>query len=499
MARFDPETKAAFDELQKQLVQAFERIELLENENALISQKYKLLNEQYRLVMEQNALLIAENKELRRRLGMNSSNSSKPPSSDPPGATSAEGKKKKKKKRKRGAQKGHCGYKRSLLPPERVDYFLDIKPDACKTCGSALEGEGFDPFVHQVLELVDGKIEVTEYQLYCIKCCCGVRNRGELPDGTMPFLLGPRLTAVVALLTGKYRLSKRNTRELLIDLFGIEISIGTISAAEKRMSAALAGPVSEAENYIREQDIVHVDETGWKEENKRAWLWVAVTSLVVVFKIALSRGTTVAKELLGENFSNRIVSDQLGSYGWVDAERRQLCWAHLERKFRGLSECGGEVGSFGKRLLNKTEQMFKWWTRVRDGTLSCQTFRRRMKKKLIPEFEDLLIDAALTELPRLSRACTDLANMKDSLWVFVNHDGLEPTNNAAERALRPAVIWRKTSFGTQSVKGSRFVERMLTTVGSLRRQKRPVLDFLTDSFVAHHSNSASPSLICPSM
>ncbi len=480
MARFDKETKAAFDELKKQLDQATGRIERLEEQN--------------KLLVEQNRILVAENKELRRRLGMNSSNSSKPPSSDPPGAVSAKEKKKKKKKRKRGGQKGHRGHQRSLLPPERVDSIVDIEPDTCKTCGDVLDGEHFDPLIHQMLELVDGKIDVTEYRLYRMNCRCGAESRGELPGGVMPFLLGPRMTAVVALLTGKYRLSKRNTRELLIDLFDVEISIGTISAAEKRMSAALAEPVREAENFIREQDIIHVDETGWKEENKRAWLWVAVTSLVVVFKIAFSRSAAVAKELLGENFSNRIVSDQLGSYGWVDAERRQLCWAHLERKFRGLSEFDGKVGRYGGLLLEKTEQMFKWWARVRYGALSMQTFRRRMKK-FIPKFEDLLIEAALTELPRLSRACADLANMKDSLWVFVNHEGLELTNNAAERALRPAVIWRKTSFGTQSSKGSRFVERMLTTGGSLRRQKRPVLEFLTNAFVAHYSNSSKPSLI----
>jgi len=493
MPRFDPETKAIFDELQKQQLLAIKRIELLEKEYAALSQKHKMLDEQHRLQMKHNTLLITENKELRRRLGMNSSNSSKPPSSNPPGAPTTS--KKKKKKRKRGAQQGHKGHQRSLLPPERVDCFVDIQPHACKKCGCALDEKALDPFIHQVIELVDGKIKVTEYRLYYTKCRCGANNRGELPSGVMSFLLGPQLTSVVALLTGKYRLSKRNTRELLIDLFGVKISIGTISAAEKRMSAALAGPVHEAEKFIREQDIVHVDETGWKEENKRAWLWVAVTSLVIVFKIALSRGTAVAKELLGEDFSNCIVSDQLGSYGWVDAERRQLCWAHLKRKFRGFSEYGGKVGHFGSLLLAETEQMFKWWTRVRDGTLSRQTFQRRMIKKLIPKFENLLIDAALTELPLLSRACADLANMKDSLWVFVNHEGLGPTNNAAEQALRPAVIWRKTSFGTQSISGSRFVERMLTTVYSLRRQDRPVLDFLTNSFVAHYSNSAPPSLI----
>jgi transposase len=435
--------------------------------------------------------------ELRRRLGMNSSNSSKPPSSDPPWAPGSSGKKKnKKRKRKRGAQKGHRGHHRELLPPERVDHVVDCRPAVCEDCGAALRGKGRDPQRHQVLELVDGRIVVTEYRLFKMTCRCGAKIRGELPAGVMPFLLGPRLTALVALLTGKYRLSKRNTRELLFDLFGIELCIGTISAAEKRMSAALAGPVREAEEFIRQQGIVHADETGWKERGKRAWLWVAVTALVVVFKIAFGRDTAKAKQLLGADFSGRIVTDQLGSYGWIDASRRQLCWAHLQRKFRGWSERDGAIGRYGGLLLKETKKLFRWWGCVRDGTLTRDVFRNRMTKKLIPRFEELLIDAALTELPGLSRACTDLANESESLWVFVHHDGIEPTNNEAERALRHAVIWRKTSFGTQSSRGSRFVERMLTVVGTLRLQRRPILQFLCDAFSARYSDRQAPSLLC---
>ena len=239
MARFDKETQAAFDTLQTQLASAIEKIERLE---------------------EHIEVLTAENEELRRLAGMNSSNSSKPPSSDPPGAVSGKEKqKKKKKKRKRGGQKGHRGHQRSLLPPERVDHVVDVTPDDCKACGDGLVGKELDPHIQQMLELVDGKIEVTEYRFYLRQCGCGAKTRGQLPDPVLPFLLGPRLTAVVALLTGKYRLSKRNTRQLLVDLFDVEISIGTISAAEKRMSEALAKPVREAEEFIREQDIVHVD------------------------------------------------------------------------------------------------------------------------------------------------------------------------------------------------------------------------------------------------
>jgi transposase len=439
-----------------------------------------------------------ENAELRRRLGMNSSNSSKPPSSDPPWAPASSGKKKKKKrKRKRGAQKGHRGHHRELLPEERVDHVVDCRPSACKDCGTSLSGKGQDPQRHQVLELVDGRIVVTEYRLFKMTCRrCGAKSRGELPAGVMPFLLGPRLTALVALLTGKYRLSKRNTSELLFDLFGIELCIGTISAAEKRMSAALAGPVREAEEFIRQQDIVHADETGWKERGKRAWLWVAVTALVVVFKIAFGRDTAKAKALLGKDFSGRVVTDQLGSYGWVDASRRQLCWAHLQRKFRSWSERDGEIGRYGGLLLKESKKLFRWWGCVRDGTLSRDDFRIRMTKRLIPRFEKLLIDAALTELPVLSRACTDLANESESLWVFVHHEGIDPTNNNAERALRHAVIWRKTSFGTQSSRGSRFVERMLTVVSTLRLQRRPVLQFLSDAFSSCFSGAKPPSLLC---
>ena len=446
--------------------------------------------------LERNAKLEAEVKKLRAQLNQNSSNSSKPPSSDPPWTTINKNKQKReRKKRRRGGQKGHKGHRRALLPPEKVDRIVVCKPPCCDHCGKKLKGVDPTPLRHQVWDLVDFASFVTEYQLHALNCTCGGRTRAALPEGVPQGQIGPRLIALIALLTGKYRLSKRAIPELLHDLLGVTFSVGTIANVEQLVSEALASQVEQAEQYVRNQPVVYADETGWKEQNKRAWLWVAAAVMVVVYKVATSRGSEVARKMLGSNFRGVLVSDQWSGYSWVSERRRQLCWAHLLRKFQGWVDKGGPAAEVGQGLLDLAHTMFAYWHQRRAGTMSRWKFRRVMKTEIIGPMEDLLLEGGFCGDESVQTSCCNLYLMSEALWAFVRVEGVEPTNNTAEQSLRHGVIWRKTSFGTQSQKGSRFVERILTVVMTLKRQKRPVLQHLVESVEAHLRGAPSPSLL----
>jgi len=303
---------------------------------------------------------------------------------------------------------------------------------------------------------------------------------------------GPRLQALVAVLSGAYRLSKRNIQQLLSDCFGVEMALGSISALESATREALQEPVAEAHRFVHQQTVAHVDETGWREANQRAWLWTAVTHTVTVFLIRLSRGSQVAKELVGEAFTGILVSDRWSGYRWVPLKHRQLCWSHLIRDFCQMAEAGGSAGAIGETLGMCARQLFYWWHRVRDGTLQRSSFCVYVVQLRL-EVRALLREGALCEDAKSAALCRSLLQHEPALWTFVYREGVEPTNNASERALRPVVLWRKSSFGTQSRVGSDFVERMLTVVATLRQQQRNILDYMTTTCEAalHHQPACS--------
>ncbi|MEA3279532.1 MAG: IS66 family transposase [Thermodesulfobacteriota bacterium] len=445
--------------------------------------------EEFRQAIEQ---LQRENEKLRAQLNKNSSNSHKPPSSDGPAAP--KGKRKKTGKRRRGAQPGHKGTCRHLLAADEVDHVEQCKPACCVCCGETLSGDDSSPMRHQVTDIPPIKPFVTEYQLHLLTCtCCGMTTRADLPAGVSKGSFGPRLQAIIALFSGAYRLSKRNIQAILEDCFSVRLSVGSVCSSEQQISSAIAEPVEEAKAFVQEQSIVHADETGWREANKKAWLWTAVTSYVTVFLIRCSRAGDVAKELLGTAFSGYLVSDRWGGYGWLEAANRQLCWAHLLRDFESIAECSGTTGRRGRRLVNLGRKLFRLWGRVRDGTLarsSFKTYCSRIRTKV----RGLLkrIEASGGEK---SGMCKRLLNLESAMWTFVCVEGVAPTNNSAESAIRPVVLWRKGSFGTQSKRGSLFAERILTTVATLRQQKRNVLAYLTNAAEAFHAGSTAPTLL----
>lgn len=437
--------------------------------------------------------LSAKIKELERRLGQDSSNSDKPPSSDPQHRPPRQ--KRERGKRSPGGQPGHEGHARELLPPEQVDDIQEHKPPKCRGCGRKLRGEDPSPLRHQVTEVPAARPTVVEHRLHCLECPgCGEQTRADLPVGVPSGAFGPRLQGLVGLFTGAYRISKRNTAQLLSDCFGVQIALGSIKRLEDDLSAALAAPVEAAKRYVRSQPVVGMDETGWRQRGRKAWLWTAVTALVVVFVVRFSRGSKVAKELVGEDYKGRIVTDRWSAYTWVDPKRRQICWAHLKRDFQKIAESGGELAAIGEGLQDQRKQLFKLWHRVRDGTLARSSFQTYVGP-LRAEVKNLLRQGEACSDEKLSGMCSEILKLEVAMWTFVRVEGVEPSNNDSERALRHAVIWRKTSFGTQSEGGTTFVERILTVAQSLRLQQRSVLDYLAETCSAALEGRAGPSLL----
>lgn len=430
--------------------------------------------------------------ELKEKLNTNSKNSSNPPSMER--FKKKKLKKKAKSKRKQGAQPGHKGVARELLPTEIVDRVEICTPPNRCNCGSRIkQTQNFRR--HQVHELPRVKATVTEYQMYSGICFgCGKKHQAELPVGVPQGMLGPHAIGKIASLTGDYRMSKRNVTFLFEDFYGLHISTGTVSNAEKIASAALEKTVEEAKQFIPQQAIVNSDETSHAEKGKKMWTWVFIASMVATFIIRPSRGAQVVKDFLGETFKGILGTDRWSGYTWLATIFRQLCWAHLLRDFQKISERSGKSGRIGEELLAYTHKMFHYWHKIRDGTLTRNQFKKLMhpvRKNIIR----LLEEGVRCHHKKTAGTCKQLLRLQDALWTFVDKEGVEPTNNIAEQILRRIVIWRKTSFGTQSQEGTLYLERIMTTVASCKMQNRNVLDFVTEAISAHFSGEKPLSLL----
>jgi transposase len=463
----------------------------LRAENVALKARVSDLEAQLAAALERIAALEA-------RLGMNSRNSSKPPSSDPPNVAARP--KKPPSGRKRGGQPGHRGVTRSLLPPEKVSRIIELRPETCEQCAAKLHGSDPKPVRRQVTDVPPVEPDVTEYRQHTLPCDeCGARTTAPLPLGVGSSAFAPRLKAMLAMSSAVYRLSRRTVEWLMADFFNVDISLGSVSACEETVSEAVAPPVAQAREYVEKAPVAHADETGFRqapapgEKPKKAWLWAAVTPLVTVFLVHAKRSAAAAKELLG-SFAGILVSDRWSAYSFIDAVRRQLCWAHLLRDFEWIAEFGAEAAATGKGLVEQARLMFRWWHELKAGGLTRSGFQERMGP-LVERVEALLAEGAASGHKKTAGRCRNILGLRLALWTFVRVEGVEPTNNAAERALRPAVLWRKGSFGSASPRGSRFVERMLTVASTCRQQGRNVLDYLVAACEAEARGEQAPSLL----
>jgi transposase len=418
-------------------------------------------------------------------------NSSLPPGSQHPHAKAPAARKKSKKKR--GGQPGHQKHERSLIPTGECSEVVTLKPKECRRCGKRLEGSDSQPLRHQVWELPEIKPLVTEYQRHRLTCACGTSTCASLPCGVPTGQSGPRLIAFVATLMAHFRQSKRRAALFVSSVLNIPCSPSLTVKHQNITTEALRRAYDELVAGLPEQSYLNGDESPTKQAQRKSWLWTFVASNFTVFALRGSRAATTIRELLGESFAGVMSCDRAKMY-W-QCGNLQWCWAHLKRDFQALIDHPDpQVKRLGHDLMRPTKELFRQWSRCRDGTIS----RQELISTLTPvrnRVNGLLLRGLFSGNRRLMGMCQELYTHRKWLWAFLEVEGVQPTNNAAERSLRHAVIWRKLSFGTQSESGSRFVETLLSVIETCRQQDRNTLNYVTQAVHAHLQGQSPPSLL----
>jgi transposase len=449
-------------------------------------------------LQQQLATLSERVRLLEEQLHKNASNSSLPPSANPPQAPKPVVKQPSGKKP--GAQPGHPPALQRRLPPERLHQIVPFMPSHCRRCGHALPHDAGandpEPSWHQIAELPERAAHVIEYQGHARTCpACQSVTHAAIPGRLCRHSVGPRLAATLVYLIGCHRVSRRGVEEIAQAVFDVPLSLGSIGHLEEQMSQALAPAHDEAIQAVRAAEVKHADETSWRQAGKRRWLWLAATATVAAFVIHARRGLAGLQALLGEVVAGIVVSDRWTVYEVLPDGRRQLCWAHLIRDFRALAERTGTSRRIGENLLALSAVLFEYWPKVRDGTHSREWFQREVLSAIRPDVAWELRRGLRSRCAQTRGTCRELLAWESSLWTFALVEGVEPTNNHAERLLRRAVLWRKGCLGSHSEGGCRFVERILTVVQTLRLQGRSVMAYLSEALYTHREGLPIPKLL----
>lgn len=435
--------------------------------------------------LDQIRLLSARVAELERRLGERGGGGGGPAGGKAETTTPREP-----SERKRGGQPGHKGHRRELLEPEKVTRTVECFPEECRKCGEALPKKPDDsPVLHQVIDLRVMR-DVTEYRKHRVTCHCGETTCGSLPAGAPAGVLGTRLLALVALLTAACHVSRRKVQLLLSDVLDIHISLGALSESEEVVSDAVDGPVEDARLHAIAARVKYADGTTWYRAHIFRALWTLGTSAVTVFGIFASGSKDALKAWMGQ--SGTLVSDRGSQLVFWAMRRRQICWAHLLRKFAWYAQQRGDAGQLGATLLVYTRSVLREWRRVRDGCITRATFARNTST------QRLLIEALLETGARqepIAGSCKHILKHREALWRFATTDGVEPTNNHAEQEIRGFVLWRKTTLGSQSERGDRFAANLKSVIHTCRKQQRHVWTYLVEAIQASLSNRSPPSLL----
>jgi transposase len=419
-------------------------------------------------------------------------NSSLPPSSEHPHAKPVPPQAKSGKKR--GGQPGHAKHERALIPTEQCQSVVECVPRVCRRCGAGLTGRDAQPRRHQVWDIPEIKPLIDEYQLHRLTCPhCRESTCAQLPPGVPESQAGPRLVALNALLMGCFKQSKRRVALFLEQVLNQPCSPGWVVKLQNQATAALAPAYEELAAQLPTEPVLGIDESPTKQGRAKSWLWVFVGAASTVFALRTTRAATVLEELLTDAFAGVINCDRAKMY-WNHG-RLQWCWAHLKRDFQALIDHPDhQVKRLGRDLMRPTKELFRHWSRCRDGTIS-RAKMLRLTKPIRKQIDGLLLRGVFSANKKLVGMCEPLYDHRDWLWTFLDVEGVEPTNNVSERALRPAVIWRKLSFGTQSASGSRFVETILTVVETCHRQSRNSFEYLTAAIQAYFASQKPPSLL----
>lgn len=445
--------------------------------------------------------------DLERQLALrdqNSTTTSKPPASDGLAGRQRVRGRRRKSRRKPGGQPGHPGHWRALVLTERVDAVVDLVPDVCGHCHRLLRaGEDVgDPRRHQVTELPPIEAHITEYRCHRRRCrCCGHVTQAALPDDLVG-QFGPQLTALIAYLTVVCRMPRLVVQRFLEGALQIPISLGSTQHAWEETSEAVAAPYAELEAALPQEPVLNVDETGHRTNGDKRWLWTFVARTFVVYRIAASRGSDVLRTVLGETFAGILGSDRLPTYLKYVPGQRQFCWAHLTRNLLSALDLATTPAArrFCRAALALDRRLFRLWHRFRGdpGARGTPLTRAELIAKVLPIEKRLFalgerhLDAASADVRNLARAFFE---QNQHFFTFVYEEDVAPTNNAAERALRTAVQWRKIMFGTRSHDGERAVERLLTIVRTCQLLQLNALAYLTAAIAAHRRRQAVASLV----
>ena len=457
----------------------------------------------------QFARLEARIERLEEELRTNSRNSSKPPSSDPPKTRQerrAEARAKAKellrgdrKKRQAGAQPAHQGSGRKLKPSDQVDQIVDHFPESCRRCGHGFAAAERHPSSrfgrHQVAELPEVAVRLTEHRTHRLRCRqCEAKTSAALPDELKGSAFGPRAQAATVTLSARNRISRRDMAELARDLFGLQISVGTVDAICQRASSALGEPHERLSASVLDSPALNVDETGWRTAGQGRTLWTATTSAAAIFRVAEDRHRDRLEELIGADYAGIVCSDRWWAYEHLDPTCRQACWQHLWRDFTRHAEGLAEQKAFGEAGLELTARLFSTW-----HAFAEHGDRRRLRREMAPIEAELraLCERAARKSKRSryhGRFARNLLKIWPALWTFVTTPGVEPTNNAAERSLRGPVIHRKLPYGTRSEEGERFIERALSASVTCRLQGRSLFAYLVELLSARARGQPLPAL-----
>ena len=433
---------------------------------------------------------------------LNSTNSSKPPSSDGLAGDQRPRGAKRKSRRKPGAQPGHAGYHRRLVPTAEVSAVKVLVPSQCGHCGGRLpqnprtvQTQG-EPRRHQVTEVPPIRPHITEYQFPNVVCShCGKTTRAPLP-AEIAGHFGPQLAALIAYLTVVCRLPRRVVDVLLAQVLGMEISLGSTQKCWEEASQAVAAPCQELEQQLKEEPVLNVDETGWRTNGDKRYLWAFVAARYVVYAVAATRGSEVLVDLLGAVFQGILCNDRFSAYLKYHQGKAQFCWAHLKRNLLGILELtkSSAVERFCRDVLAQHARLFRLWRKFRGGQID----RRQLLLRSIP-IQKRIFELAERHLDSPHRKVRNLATAlfvyNERLFTFLEEEGVEPTNNSVERALRTGVQWRKICFGNRSAAGERATARLLTVAETCDLQHRNILAYLAAAITRYRRHQPVASLL----
>ncbi|MEO1975098.1 MAG: IS66 family transposase [Paracoccaceae bacterium] len=425
--------------------------------------------------------------DLEEQLNRNSNNSSKPPSTDKKANTRPP------KVRLRKPRKGSA---RALLPLDQIDRHEVCEIDDCPHCGSAeLRSKG-DPVIFQQVDLPEVKGVVTQYDLHSYQCqTCKSNIIAPRPEGVPNSAFGPRLMALVANLTGVFHLSKADAKQLVADLFAVDISDGSVINIEERVSQALNPVCRRIHTFVTESGFCkHFDETSWRDSGKTHYVWVAATKQAVCYRIDRHRSRGAFEAIAGQLHKLApVVTDRYSAYNSLE-NPRQFCIPHLIRNFRRFSQRDGPDGKIGSAIEKELQFLSHTHGLYRKAEISRTTYSQRVRR-CRDRVDGLFMDALIEASEDLGTLCEKLLlDEFENLWTFHAYRDAEPSNNLAERDLRKIVLWRKKSYGTRSERGQVFVQTISSVAGTLRRSGANILSFLTEAVVKFYQGLDAPMI-----